>query len=111
MLAEYGLQAGRASESAWRCDDTGIELVPVSALRVPMTRGLDPERLRRLLSGVATGGPLPAVPVFHQSGAFVVLDRMHRIAVARAAGFTHVPCLAVDMTEARDFYCYPEGQN
>lgn len=45
MLAECGLQAGRAPATAWRCDDPGMELVPLAALRVPATRGLGPERL------------------------------------------------------------------
>lgn len=108
MLAEYGVQPGGAP--AWRCDDLGMELVPVAALRVPATRGLDPERLRRLLSGVAAGDPLPAVPVFREADAVVVLDGMHRVAVARAAAFTHLPCLALDEDKARDGYRYPEGQ-
>lgn len=108
MLAEYGMQPGGAP--AWRCDDAEVELVPVTALRVPATRGLDAERLRRLLSGIAAGNPLPAVPVFREPDAVVVLDGTHRVAVARAAAFTHVPCLALDLDEARDGYRYPEGQ-
>lgn len=86
LLAEYGLQPGRAAEPAWRCDEAGIELMPAAALRGPTTRGLDLERVRRLLSGVATGVPLRAVPVFHEPGGFVVLVGMHRVAVARAQG-------------------------
>ena len=45
------VQPGRAR--AWRCDDVGMELVPVAELRTPATRGLDAERLRSLLGGMA----------------------------------------------------------
>jgi hypothetical protein len=44
--------------------------------------------------------PLPAIPVFRESDAIVVLDGMQRVAVARALGFTHLPCLVVDLEEA-----------
>jgi ParB-like chromosome segregation protein Spo0J len=108
MVAEYGVQPGNAL--AWRCDDVGMELVPVAELRTPASRGLDAERLRNLLRGIAAGVALPAVPVFREPDAVVVLNGMHRLAIARAAGFTHIPCLTVSLDEARDFYGYPEGQ-
>lgn len=79
MLAVYGLQPVRAPDR--RCDEPGAELVPLAELRVPATRGLDPERLRRLLAGVAAGAALPAVPVFREPDAVVVLVGMHRVAV------------------------------
>jgi hypothetical protein len=108
MVAEYGVQPGQTP--AWRCDDVGMELVPVAELRTPATRGLDAERLRSLLRGIAAGAALPAVPVFREPDAVVVLNGMHRVAIARVAGFSHIPCLAVSLDEARDFYRYPEGQ-
>lgn len=108
LLAEYGIQSGRAS--AWRCDNSDVELVAVAELRIPAARGLDAERLRRLLSALSAGDALPAVPVFREPGAVVVLDGMHRVAIAHAAGFSHVPCLIVDLDEARLVYRYPEGQ-
>ena len=110
MLTEYGFQPGRPPAPTWHCDDPGVELVPLVALRVPLGRGLDPQRLRWPLGRIAAGHALPAVPVFRELDALVVLDGMHRVAVARALGFTHLPCLAVDEDEARDFYRYPEGQ-
>ncbi|MGB6452252.1 MAG: hypothetical protein WBE92_15990 [Steroidobacteraceae bacterium] len=110
MLVECGLHASGATAPAWRCDEPNAELVPVVELRVPAARGLDPERLRSLLLGVAACDALPAVPVYRAPEAVVVLNGMHRVAVARAVGFTHVPCLAVDLDEARHFYRYPEGQ-
>ena len=60
-----------------------MELVPVAELRTPATRGLDGERLRSLLRGIAAGGALPAVPVFREPDAVVVLNGMHRVAIAR----------------------------
>lgn len=88
---------------------TGHGAGAVAELRVPATRGLDAHRPRRLLSGIATGDALPAVPVFREPDAVVVLDGKHRVTIARAA-FTHVPCVALDEDEAKDGYRYPEGQ-
>jgi hypothetical protein len=110
MLAEYGLKRGAATSSAYRCDEPNVVLIPLGELRVPTGRALDPARLRRILQEVGAHKPLPAVPVFREPNQVVVLDGMHRIAVATVLGFLSLPCIELPLEEARDFYRYPEGQ-
>jgi hypothetical protein len=110
MLAEYGLKGGVATSSAYRCDEPRRVLISLGELRVPTGRALDPARLRRILQAIGTHTPLPAVPVFREPTQVVVLDGMHRVAVATALGFICVPCIELTLEEARDFYRYPEGQ-
>jgi hypothetical protein len=50
------------------------------------------------------------VPVFREPNQLVVLDGMHRFAVAMALDFTSLPCVELTPEGARDFYRYPEGQ-
>jgi hypothetical protein len=110
MLTEYRLERSAAKSAAYRCADPNMVLIPFGALRVPTGRALDPVRLRRLLQAVAAGEPLPAVPVFREPNQAVVLDGMHRFAVAAALGFASLPCVELTLEDARDFYLYPEGQ-
>jgi hypothetical protein len=110
MLAEYRLERGAAWSQAYRCDELNMVLIPLGELRVPAGRALDPARLRRILQAVAAREPLPAVPVFREPNKVVVLDGMHRFAVAAALCFASLPCVELTLEDARDFYRYPEGQ-
>src|SRR5258708_6810205 len=82
MLAEYHLERGGAGFSAYRYHAPNRVLIPLGELRLPTGRALDPARLRRILEAVAARDPLPAVPVFREEHQVVVLDGMHRFAVA-----------------------------
>lgn len=110
LLAEYGLRRGVVALSAYSCADSDAVLISLAELRVPAHRGLAPDRLRRILLAVSTRKPLPAVPLFREPNCAIVLDGMHRYAVAAAVGYSSLPCLSLPLEEARDIYLYPEGQ-
>ena len=110
MLAQCGLERGAATSSAYHCNEPNIVLIPLRELCVPTGRALDPTRLRRILQAVAAREPLPAAPVFREPNQVVVLDGMHRVAVATALGFDSLPCVELTLEDAQDFYRYPEGQ-
>src|SRR6266849_6516646 len=86
MLAEYHLVRGAATSAAYRCDEPNPVLISLAELRVPVGRALEPKRVRRILDAIAANTPLPAVPVFRVPNQAVVLDGMHRVAVATALG-------------------------
>jgi hypothetical protein len=110
MLEETGLRRDALAGAPWRCDDIDTILIPFGDLRIKAARPLNPTRLRWPLGEIAAGRALRPVPVFCEETVAVVLDGAHRIAVARALGCHSVPCVAVSLDEARDFYGYPEGQ-
>jgi hypothetical protein len=110
MIAQCGLERGAATSSAYRCVEPNSVLIPLEELRVPIRRALDPVRLWRILQAVAAREPLPAVPVFREPNQVVVLDGMHRFAVATALGFARLPCVELSLEDTQDFYRYPEGQ-
>jgi ParB-like chromosome segregation protein Spo0J len=110
MLAECHVERGAITSAVYHFDEPDIVLIPLRELRVPAGRALDPARLRRILEAIAAREPLPAVPVFREPNQAVVLDGMHRFAVATALGFASLPCIELTLEDARDFYRYPEGQ-
>lgn len=57
MLAEFGLVPGHALVMC--CTDAGSIPLALADLRWPAGRALDPDRLRRLLHGIASGSDLP----------------------------------------------------
>jgi len=85
--------------------------IPLSELRWPRSRALDPARLRRILGAIASRTPLPAVPVYREpnTATAVVLDGAHRLAIALALGYSSVPCKLLSLQEAASAYRYPEG--
>jgi hypothetical protein len=110
MLAEFGLTRGAVPAATYHCEELGVVSVPLNELRVPGGRAVDPTRLRRVLSAIVAHEPLPALPVYREPTAVVVLDGMHRYPAARALGLRALPCRELSLDDARDFYCYPEGQ-
>jgi hypothetical protein len=114
LLAEYGLRRGHAIGRSYPCDDSSAVLLPVGHVRCPVIgpsgRGLQVERLRPLLAAIATGMPLPPVPVYREPGRAVLLGGVHRFAVSLACGYPEIPCRAVTLAEAQESYRYPEGQ-
>ncbi len=110
MLAEFGLFPVHAP--VMRCTDAGSVPLPLADLRWPAGRAFDPDRLRRLLHGIASGSDLPAVPVYREAGATIatVLDGAHRLPIIRALGGESAPCVLVSRDEAEILYAYPDGQ-
>jgi len=110
MLVEFDLTPARAPP--YRCQEPDAAAIPLSELRWPHNRALDPARLRRILGAIASRTPLPAVPVYREPNAAtaVVLDGAHRLAIALALGYSSVPCKLLSLQESKDGYRYPEGQ-
>jgi hypothetical protein len=116
LFAEFGLRLGGATKRCYRCDDEGAVLVPVKQIRGPIIgpgkRGLDEQRLRSILSGIALDVAMPAVPVYPEpDGDTVLLDGAHRFAVSLAYGFRELPCQPLTRDQAEGSYGYPWGQS
>lgn len=114
LFAEFGLRPGGAATPCYRCDDPRAVRVAIQRIRgptiAPGRRGLDADRLRPLVRGIAEHASIPAVPVYQEPGDTVLLDGAHRLAVSLAYGYTEIPCQPETSDEAEGRYGYPWGQ-
>jgi ParB-like nuclease family protein len=103
------LLEGVAPGASYRCDSPEAILVPLAAVRGPISRKLNREALESLAAALRSGAALPPVAVYMKGEQAILLDGMHRWRISLAAGFTHLRCLCKSRDAAELGYGYVDA--